>query len=62
MKYFGVCIDKDLKWTFHINQINKKLVKAKAIICKIGHFVNKNLLQATYYGIYHSHFSYVCTV
>lgn len=58
MKSSGVCINEKLEWTFHVNEISQKPVKANAMLCKIRHFVNETILQSKY----HSHLLYACTV
>ena len=43
VKYLGVLIDKELKFTDHINQVLKKLSKAFGIVSKLRHFVSKDV-------------------
>ena len=45
----------------HINHLSQKLVKANAMLCKLGHFVNVATMKTIYYAIFHSHHSCVCT-
>ena len=36
-KYLGVLIDKTLPWTYHINHVNLKISRGKAIFTKLRH-------------------------
>ena len=40
IKYVGVLIDKILSWTYHINHVNLKISRGKAIFTKLRHYVN----------------------
>ena len=51
VKYLGVFIDENLNWKIHINEISTKLIKGNAILPKLRHFVNKDILVSVYYGI-----------
>ena len=55
VKYLSVFIDENLNWKKHINQISTKLIKGNAMLSKLRHFVNKDILLSVYYGIFHSH-------
>ena len=46
----------------HINEISTKLVKGNAMLSKLRHYVNKDILLSVYYGIFHSHLAYLCLV
>ena len=39
-----------------------ELIKGNAMLSKLRHFVNKNILLSVYYGIFHSHLAYLCLV
>ena len=61
-KYLGVFIDENLNWKKHINEISTKLIKGNAMLSKLRHFVNKDILLSVYHGIFHSHLPYLCLV
>ena len=62
VKYLSVFIDENLNWKKHINQISTKLIKGNAMLSKLRHFVNKDILLSAHYGIFHSHLAYLCLV
>ena len=62
IKYLSVFIDENLNWKKHVNQISTKLIKGNAMLSKLRHFVNKDILLSVYYGIFHSHVAYLCLV
>ena len=62
VKYLGVFIDENLNWKKHINEISTKLIKGNAMLSKLRHFVNKDILLSVYYGIFHLHLAYLCLV
>ena len=61
-KYLGIFIDENLNWKKHINKISTKLIKGNAMLSKLRHFVNKDILFSVYYGIFHLHLAYLCLV
>ena len=62
VKYLGIFIDENPNWKKHINEISTKLIKGNAMLSKLRHFVNKDILLSVYYGIFHSHLAYLCLV
>ena len=62
VKYLGVFIDENLNWKIHKNKISTKLIKGNAMLSKLRHSVNKDILLSVYYGIFHSHLAYLCLV
>ena len=62
VKYLGVFIDENLNWKIHINEISTKLIKGNAMLSKLRHYVNKDILLSVYYGIFRSHLAYLCLV
>ena len=57
-KFLGVYIDKELRWTMHVNNLHKKLMANKFLLS-----VNTNLLDSTslcsiYYSHVFTHLSY----
>ena len=45
----GVLIDKTLSWTYHINHVNLKMSRGKAILTKLRHYVSKDTLDMLYF-------------
>ena len=62
IKYLGIFIDENLNGKKHINEISTKLIKVNAMLSKLRHFVNKDILLSVYYGIFHSHLAYLSLV
>ena len=62
LKYLGVFINENLNWKTHINEFSTKLIKGNAMLSKLWHFVNKDILLSVYYVICHSHLPYLCLV
>ena len=62
VKYLGVFIDENLNWKIYINERSTKLIKVNAMLPKLRHFVNKDILLSVYYGIFHLHLAYMCLV
>ena len=60
--YLSVFIDENLSWEIHIYKISTKLIKSNAMLSKLRHFVNKDILVSVYYGIFHSYLAYLCLV
>ena len=59
-RYLGIYLDEYLNWSPHINHLSQKLVKANAMLHKLRLFVNVATIKSIFYGILHSHLSYVC--
>ena len=62
LRYLGIKIDENLNWKVHIHDLASKLNRANAILAKLRHFVNSEILRSTYFAIFHSHLNYVCIV
>ena len=60
--YLGVFIDENLNWNTDINNISTTVIKDNAMLSKLWHFVNKDILLSVYYTIFHSHLAYLCLV
>ena len=60
LRYLGIRIDENLNWKVQIHDFASKLNKANAILAKLRHFVNSEILWSTYFAIFHSHSNYVC--
>ena len=52
-------IDKNLNWKIHIHDLASILNRANAVLTKLRHFVNSEILRSTYFAIIHSHLNYV---
>ena len=62
VKYLSIFINENLNWKIHINKISTKLIKGTAMLSKLWHYVNKDILLPVHYGIFHSHLAYLCFV
>ena len=60
LTYLGIKIDENLNWKIHIHDLASKLNRANAVLAKLRHFVNSEILRSTYFAIFHSHLNYVC--
>ena len=49
-KYLGMLIDKKHSWTYHINPVNLKISRGKAILTKLRHYVSKDNLRTLYFA------------
>ena len=58
--YLGIKIDENLNWKIHIHDLVSKLNGANAILAKLRHFVNSEILRSTYFATFHSHLNCVC--
>ena len=59
-KYLGIKIDNNLNWKIHIHDLASKLNRANAVLAKLSHFVNSEILRSTYFAVFHFHLNYVC--
>ena len=57
-KYLGVLIDKTLSWTYHINHVNLKISRGKAILTKLRHYVSKDTLRMLYFAFVQPNIDY----
>ena len=57
-KYLGVLIDKTLSWTYHINHVNLKISRGKAILTKLRHYVSKDTLCMLYFAFVQPNIDY----
>ena len=57
-KYLGVLIDKTLPWTYHINHVNLKISRGKAIFTKLRHYVSKYTLHMLYFAFVQPNINY----
>ena len=58
VKFFGVLLDENLSWKYHINELSKKLSRTIGIFYRIRHFVPFEILKLLYYSLFHSFLSY----
>ena len=59
LRYLGIKIDEYLNWKIHIHDIASKLNRVNAVLAKLKHFVNSEILKSTYFAIFHSHLNYL---
>ena len=62
VKYISVHINENLNSKTHMNKCSTKLIKGNAMLPKLWHFVNKDILLSVYYAIFYSHLAYLCLV
>ena len=62
VKYFGVKIDTNLSWQYHVNNLSIKLNRANALLFKIKKYVRLKILRSIYFATFDSHLSYFCLV
>ena len=43
-KFLGIIIDDKLKWHEHIEHVKHKIARSVGTLCKIRHFLNKQIL------------------
>ena len=60
LRCLGIKIDGNLNWKIHILDLASKLNRANAVLPKLRHFVNNEILRSTYFAIFYSHLNYVC--
>ena len=61
-KYLGVSNDKTLSWTYHINHVNLKISRGKAILTKLRHYVSKDTLRMLYFAFVQPNIDYALIV
>ena len=49
-KYLGVLIDKTISRMYHINHVNLKISRGKAILTKLRNYVSKDTLRMLYFA------------
>ena len=62
VKYISIHINENLNSKTHTNKFSTKLIKGNAMLSKLWHFLNKDILLSVYYAIFYSHLAYLCLV
>lgn len=62
MKYLGVYLDENLKWSKHVDVVSSKLRKANGALSKLRHVMPKESFVSVYYSIFQSRISYACQI
>lgn len=57
-KYLGVWLDRELKWTEHINMLSKKLAQTAGVFRKISYLIPERTKRNLYFSLFHSHMIY----
>ena len=58
VKYFGVKIDTNLSWQYHVNDLSIKLNRANALLFKMTKYVSLKILRSIYFAIVDSYLFY----
>ena len=58
VKYLGINIDENLNWKQQISDVAIKLNKAKVILSKLRHFIDRKTLKSIYHAIFEPHLYY----
>ena len=62
VKYLGVLIDDDLKFTSHINNVTNTVSRNVGLICKIRYFLETKQLLQLYNAIILPYINYCCLI
>ena len=62
IKYLGINLDSDLKWTTQINDVAVKLKKANSVLSKLRHYMPLSTRMLIYHALFSSHLTYCCQV
>ena len=54
----GVLFDKTLSWMYHINHVNFKISRGKAILTKLRHYISKDTLRMLYFAFVQPNIDY----
>ncbi|KAK9884837.1 hypothetical protein WA026_009061 [Henosepilachna vigintioctopunctata] len=57
-KFLGIYVDRNLRWTSHIDVLCKKLSTSFIVISRIKNIVPRNCVMNVYYSLVYSHLNY----
>lgn len=60
--FLGVTLDNNLKWKFHIDNINTKISKLIGVLYKIRNSLTQDSIKTIYYSLAYPHFIYCSAV
>jgi len=58
MRYLGLIFDNNLNFNAHVSMITSKMSRNVGIVCKISHFLPRNVLVSLYYAVVHPYLTY----
>ncbi|KAK9887548.1 hypothetical protein WA026_023270 [Henosepilachna vigintioctopunctata] len=58
VKFLGILLDRDLRWSLHVDSVTKKLSSAFYAINKIKNFLSTISVMEVYYALAYSHINY----
>ena len=62
INYLGVTLNENMSWMSHTEGLANKLRISNGILCKLRHFMPRNLLRMVYFSIFNSHLSYALQI
>lgn len=62
IKYLGIIIDENMRWSQHIKELSSKLRRANGALCKLRHYIPNFVLKSVYFALFSSHMLYGCQV
>ena len=62
VKYLGVLVDQDLKWSQQVNHIRRKSLAALALVRQVSSFMPTKVLLSLYNAFVLPHLTYCCVV
>ena len=62
VKYLGVYVDSNLKWSSHINYLSLTLSRNIGVISRVKHFIDKQSLLLLYNALVLPYINYCCLV
>ena len=58
LKYLGICLDKNLNFSKHLNYIESKIARATGILYKCKPYFSSKILRILYYSLFYPHIKY----
>lgn len=58
LKFLGIHIQSDLKFSYHITELSKRLSRAIFVLRRIKQIAGQQAAKASYFGVFHSALSY----